>query len=156
MKRILLLIPAWLIFNAVSAQNVKVIDFSRLEQELSGKSDSVKVINFWASWCKPCIEELPHFDKVQEKLKDLKYSFVYVSLDFEDKKERAAQILKAKTLDGTFYLLKGDANEWINKINPEWQGDIPYTLLVYPGGKKKHGPQSFKSEEDLLTFIKSN
>lgn len=137
---------------SVSAQNLKVVEFDELHKEISSKSDTIKVINFWATWCKPCIIELPHFNEASEKISG-KYKFIYVSLDFESKLSKVKEMIKEKNLNGEYYLLVGDPNEWINKIDPDWQGDIPYTAVVQNGDIVKKAARSFDSADELLLFI---
>lgn len=141
---------------AIKAQELRLVNFPELEQELKKGSDTLKVVNFWASWCGPCIAEMPHFVKAQEEWKTAKVKFIYVSLDFVKNIQNAEKVARKKGLEGTWFLLKDDPNTYVNKIDPNWEGQIPVTLLVKPDqGYKIHYGQ-FTSYEELNTFIQEH
>lgn len=137
------------------SQTVEVVTFDELEAVIEENQEQTVVYNFWATWCRPCLMELPHFKEAEENFHD-QVSFIFVSLDFEDKKEKVQTALSSRGFKGTHYLLNGDPNEWIDKIDPSWQGDIPYTFLVKPGGEKVLAPYVFESKEQLFKFINEN
>ncbi|MBK9283688.1 MAG: redoxin domain-containing protein [Sphingobacteriaceae bacterium] len=99
------------------------------------KNEKPTVINFWATWCKPCVQELPSFDSLNASNKDVKV--ILVSLDFrEDLEKKVNPFLKKKALQSECVLLdEVNGNDFINKIAPEWTGAIPGTLFMH-GNKK--------------------
>jgi thiol-disulfide isomerase/thioredoxin len=135
------------------AQRVPVLNFSQVEQHYSSNSDTVYVVNFWATWCKPCIEELPAFLKVEQELKSTPFKLILVSLDFPQHiNTRVIPFLDKHGIKSDVYVLDDDANQWINKVNPDWDGSIPATLVV----KKKTASffnQTFEYDE-LLKLVK--
>lgn len=137
------------------SQTIEVVNFEELEAVIEKNHDKPVIYNFWATWCRPCLMELPHFKEAAEDFHD-KVTFVFVSLDFENKKEKAQAALSARGFKGAHYLLKGDPNEWIDKIDPSWQGDIPYTFMVKIGGEKVFAPYVFESKDQLVKFINEN
>jgi thiol-disulfide isomerase/thioredoxin len=130
------LVFSFLIITSVQAQ-VKSHTFSELEQKInSASSDSIYVINFWATWCGPCIKELPNFKDAQDSLAKSKVKFIFVSLDFPGSENRVLKVFTSKNLAGEVLMLnEPDANVWINKLAPEWQGDIPATWFVNKSNK---------------------
>ena len=134
-------------------QEIKYYSYEQLEPLLNKKNDTTYVVNFWASWCTPCLEEMPAFEKVRTKYKDEKFKLLLVSLDFPDHVESrlVPTIIKHKIKAEVVLLDDPDANSWISKIHPDWSGAIPATL-VYNASSKKFYERSFTYEEldDLI------
>src|SRR5690554_3904936 len=84
-----LILTAFFISSVLYAQEQKVpvMDFDAFEPYLNQDDKAVYVINFWATWCKPCIKELPYFEDLRKEYKDQGVHFVLVSLDFSEKLE---------------------------------------------------------------------
>lgn len=141
-----------------SLKKVVSLNFEALERQyLQKKNDSIYVINFWATWCKPCIKELPAFEKLASDYSDKKVKLLLVSLDFPDKLEsQVIPFITENKLQSEVVLLDdADANGWIPKISPEWSGAIPATV-IYKKGIRKFYEQSFTFEEletELKTFL---
>lgn len=135
---------------------VNVFDFERLEPYLNQKNDTVYVINFWATWCVPCIKELPYFEKLNQKYKNGKFKMILVSLDFPKMVEkRLLPFIQKNKLQAEVILLNDpDANSWIEKVAKEWSGAIPATI-IYKNDKQTFYEQSFTGEE-LEKVIKSH
>lgn len=134
---------------------LKSFNFDGLQPYLNQKNDTVYVINFWATWCVPCVKELPHFEKLNQKYKDGRFKMLLVSLDFPKMAEsRVIPFIKNKKLQAEVVLLNDpDANSWIEKVAQEWSGAIPATV-IYRNGRRKFYEQSF-TEATLETEIKS-
>lgn len=118
------------------------------EALLQNKNDSTYVINFWATWCKPCVKEMPYFEKLGTEYADDKVKVVLVSLDFPDRLEPLVVpfIAKNKIESEVVLLDDDDANYWIPKVSDIWQGAIPATL-IYKGEKRAFYERSFTYEE---------
>lgn len=115
----------------VKAGPIPIIQYNELEQITQKKDDTLRVINFWATWCKPCVEELPHFEKLAEHFKGKPVKVILVSLDFTNKIDMVSAFVQRKKIASTVILLnQGNPNEWISKISPDWSGAIPATLFV--------------------------
>ena len=133
-------------------------DFNRFEELYRGQSEETTyVINFWATWCKPCIKELPAFEQLNKKYKDQQVKVVLVSLDLPDLLEtQVVPFVKQKGLESEVVMLDdSDANTWIPKVAEEWSGAIPATLLI-KGRKEKFYERSFTYEEienELKTIL---
>lgn len=136
---------------------IDVFDFKSFKPFLHQKSDMVYVINFWATWCIPCIKELPAFKKIQQTYKDEKVKIILVSLDFADKiKSQLIPFIKKKGLKSKVILLDdSDANSWISEVNENWSGAIPATL-IYNKQERNFYPQPFtqeKLEKEINKFL---
>ncbi len=114
-----------------SAQTIEELNFEQLKPLLHQNTDTVYVINFWATWCVPCVEELPHFLTVAQDMRKKPVKFIFVSLDFPKNKEsRLIPFIKDKHLEERVILLNDpNSNKWINQVNTEWSGSIPATII---------------------------
>ena len=137
-----------------TTNSIKTFDFKGFEPYLHTKSDTTYVVNFWATWCAPCVKELPYFEEYYKKTKDQPVKVLLVSLDFpKDVEKRLLPFIKKKNLQPEVVLLDdGDADTWINKIDPNWSGAIPYTL-VFNKDKRGYFEQSFHSVEEIEQAI---
>jgi len=134
---------------------IEVYNFDQLESFLSSNTDKTLVVNFWATWCKPCIKELPYFEAIQTKYKD-DVRVVLVSLDFSDKLEsQLIPFVNENALQSQVVLLDDPyENEWIPKVDSTWSGAIPATLII-KGDKRLFYEKSFTQEEledEILKF----
>ena len=129
--------------------------FSQFEPWLHLESDTTYVINFWATWCKPCVEELPYFEALTENYKDQKVKVVLVSLDFAKQIEtKLLPFLKENKLQSqVLAMVDGKYNSWIDKVNPDWDGAIPVTL-IYNKEKRKFIGEQFADAADLENALK--
>lgn len=138
-------------------KKIRVYDFDGLEELLNREDDKTYVVNFWATWCKPCVEELPYFEAINDKYVDKQVEVVLVSLDFPSRAEELLLSFVEKRNIKSDVLLLDDPkqNTWIPKVDPEWSGALPATLIF---NKKKRAfyEKSFnfnQLEAELLSFI---
>lgn len=122
--------------------------YEQFQKLLQGNNDTTYVVNFWATWCIPCVKELPHFQQLYQKYKEQNMHLILVSLDFEDQLEKKLYpFLKKNPLEGEILLLSQKGmNDWIGKINENWEGSLPATL-IYKGSKQQFYAQSFEYDE---------
>jgi len=134
--------------------DLEIYDFNGIEKFLKKKDDKVYVINFWATWCKPCIKELPFFEELNAKYSDKNVEVILVSLDFPHLYETKLKpfILDNKLDSKVIVLDDVDMNAWIPKVSENWSGSIPATI-IYNKDSRKFFEQSFNFEE-LETEVK--
>lgn len=133
---------------------IKIVDYEGLAPLLASKNDTTYVVNFWATWCKPCVKELPYFEKLNESYKDKKVKVVLVSLDFPRQLEKQVVPYVKKNLKSEVWLLDdADANGWIPKVDKTWSGAIPATI-IYNKNDRMFYEHSFTYEE-LKTEVES-
>jgi thiol-disulfide isomerase/thioredoxin len=139
--------------SQIEAQNVRVFDnYSTLKKETLSDSNTIYVVNFWATWCAPCVKELPHFEKLNSENKNIKV--VLVSLDFKDQYEsKLLPFLKRKNIQSEVVLLTDkDYNAWLPTVDKDWSGSIPATLII-KNGKHFFAERIFSSDEELNEFV---
>lgn len=117
--------------------SLEPIEGQGLKTLLSNKSDKLLLINIWASWCAPCVMELPELIKLQRMYgTKRKFEFVTISMDNPDKKNEVLDLLRKDHIAVRNYLYTNDdRDKMINMVDPTWTGSLPYTLLIEPGGK---------------------
>lgn len=129
---------------AVAAQksNIPLIKLPQLLSMVSHPSDTLYVVNYWATWCRPCVAELPVFEQLSEMNANKKLKILFVSLDSPKKIGKVEAMKKEKNLKSDMLLLnETDPNRWINSVDSTWSGAIPATcfylkqkkLLFYEG-----------------------
>jgi thiol-disulfide isomerase/thioredoxin len=108
------------------------VDYAGLEPMLSKQNDTTYIVNFWATWCAPCIKELPYFQQVHDSYKDKKVKVLLVSLDFERQiQSRLLPFIEKNKITPEVVVLNDPAsNVWIDKVDPSWSGAIPATLFI--------------------------
>jgi thiol-disulfide isomerase/thioredoxin len=140
----------------VFAQQIPVLDYASLKKDyLNRQSDTLYVINFWATWCKPCIKELPYFDSLVAHFPSEKIKVVLVSLDFQEKLEKGLKpFLANKNIKSEVVLFDDQQTDfWINDIHQNWSGAIPATL-IYKNAERWFYEKEFNFDE-LIELIDS-
>jgi thiol-disulfide isomerase/thioredoxin len=127
---------------------VGLYTYERFKNYLEAENDTIYVVNFWATWCKPCVEELPSFEELYQNYKNKKVRLILVSLDFEKQIEsKLIPFMDKHKLKGEVLVLKQKGmNNWIDKIDPSWSGALPATI-IYNKNKRAFFEQSFDYEE---------
>lgn len=99
-------------------------------------TDKLTLVNLWATWCGPCVAELPEFVTMNRMYRGRKFQLVTISLDEPDKQDLAIKTLRENHVSARNYILKsGDRDKFAEALDREWPGPVPYTLLIAPGGK---------------------
>lgn len=121
---------------ATEEVTLDLIDEPALRALLQNDSDKLRLVNVWATWCGPCVQELPDFVDINRMYRNRDFEFITISADKPDKKDKALATLKKLEASNKNYLFNSeDKYKLIEAIDPEWQGALPYTLLIEPGGK---------------------
>jgi len=118
----------FILSSGLKAQDV--IDFEGLQKGIEKQNDTLYVVNFWATWCKPCVAELPFFERASGLNNDKAIKILMVSLDFKSDLERVSAFIQKKQIRNEVVLLSaGNPNSWIDLIDPSWSGAIPATVF---------------------------
>ncbi len=119
-------------------------------------NDTLYIVNFWATWCAPCVKELPYFAQSELTFNTKKVKTLLVSLDFVKDLERVRKFAESKRIVQDIYILNaGNPNIWIDKIDPAWSGAIPATAL-YRNGKKVLFHEGELNQSALDSIIQLN
>lgn len=135
---------------------VRILNFEELEPLLHKKEkDKIYVVNFWATWCKPCVDELPAFENLKESHKEVEV--LLVSLDFPNQiEEQLIPFIKKKNIQSEVVVLDDpNQNKWINAIDKTWSGALPATI-IYNNEYRNFYEQSFDElslQNELQKFI---
>lgn len=131
---------------------VEIVSFSKLQSIMESKEDeTVYLYNFWATWCAPCVKELPHFDKVVREYGD-EVKMILISQNEEKEVAAVQKYLDENQYRAENYLLeKGNPNVWMPMLNKKWTGAIPMTIIKYRNKEFFH--EGKMSEEFLRNEI---
>lgn len=135
--------------------SIPVYDFEGFQPYLEQQDETVYVLNFWSTWCRPCVEELPEFLRLADELSGQKVSFIFISIDFRKNLENAViPFARARGMEkGVVMLNDPDANSWISKVDESWTGSIPATL-IYKGPRREFHERKL-SYEELKSIVES-
>lgn len=145
------------IINAQSELKREIIKFDQFEKLIDKQDDVLYVVNFWATWCGPCVKELPDFMAVNEAMKGRKdFKMILISLD--EKENWQSEVLpfaEQNKLYVDLYLLDElrRMNYWIPRVDKKWMGSIPATVF-YKNGRKLRFVEKQLHREELETIIK--
>lgn len=157
MTRLILLIAVLFIIGPVKGQStlekdLKVVDYKEFEPYLNSSDGKVKVVNFWATWCRPCIKELPYFDALT-KTHSEEVEVILVSLDLKKHIDsKLIPFLEKNPLQSeVVVLVDPHENEWIPKVDEKWSGSLPATLII--AGDQRIFFEGSLEEEQLLAEL---
>ena len=133
---------------SADGKEIEVMDFDAFFPRLEMDNDSVYVINFWATWCAPCVRELPAFEQLHETYSDRKVKVILVSLDNPDLiDDRVIPFIERMDLQSEVILLDDpNSNRWIPLVSEKWSGAIPATV-IYSASHRSFHEREFEFEE---------
>ncbi|MEO9076563.1 MAG: TlpA family protein disulfide reductase [Gelidibacter sp.] len=137
---------------------LEVYDFEGLKPFLKTDTNKIFVVNFWATWCGPCVKELPYFEAINANYSHRNVEVLLVTLDFPKKYDSHVKpFIKKHDLKSKVLALNDmNSNTWIPEIDPDWSGAIPATL-IFNKDKRQFYEQTFTYEEletELKPFLK--
>ncbi len=153
MKSVITLIFSLILFTSCNTTETKIsekviqeIDIPKLEALLNADTDTTYIINFWATWCAPCLKEIPYFDQLGETYKKDKMKVLLVSVDLGSAYESGSvhdAMTKRNFQSQVLYITESDAGKYIDLVSPEWSGAIPATIVI----NNKKGIKNFYEQE---------
>lgn len=144
-------------FSLNAQQKPAIYKINDLMKRIHNKSDTIYVINFWATWCKPCVQELPEFEKLNIKNTNTKTKIkvILVSLDFkENLNDKLIPFLQKNNYTTECVILdEVDGNSFINNINPKWSGAIPATYFTKTNKSKEEFVEKKMTTESIESVL---
>ncbi len=136
--------------------SVESITLKQLQARvIQPQNDTLYIVNFWATWCKPCVEELPYFEEAGKNYAGKNVKILLINLDFASEKEKVGKFVQKKNLQNQVYMLnEGNPNHWIDKVEPSWDGAIPATIM-YRNGQKVFFHEGDLSQAELNSIIQT-
>jgi len=112
------------------------IDTAGIKDLVKNSSNKLRLINFWATWCGPCVTEFPDLVVIDRMYRGRPFEFITISADKPEKKAGVLNFLKEKQASNKNFIYKNsNVYEMIEAVDPDWQGGLPYTMIIEPGGK---------------------
>jgi thiol-disulfide isomerase/thioredoxin len=144
MGRIIIIAGLFLAAIVTNAQEIKRIKITDLEKTIA-ENKGPMIINFWATWCKPCVEEIPYFQEEVQKNTADSLQLILVSLDLEDYYPQKIMefATKRKFTAPIYWLDEFNADYFCPKVDSAWSGAIPSSLFINP----KTGYRKFREEQ---------
>jgi len=135
------------VFN-YNLTEIPYYEFDEFEKFLNIKDENIYLINFWATWCMPCVEELPYFETINTTYKHKRVKVILVSLDRKKEIEtRLIPFIKKHKIQSKVIVLNDvNPNKWIDRVDPNWEGSIPITI-IYDKNKRNFYEKTFTLEE---------
>lgn len=134
--------------------SLQQVDEKGLADLLKNKTDKLRLINVWATWCVPCVQEFSDLVYLNHLYRDRGLQLVTISSDDAKSKDKALGFLEKKQASGLNYIYSGDSKyKMIEAIDPKWQGALPYTIIIEPGGKVIYTKEGAFDVETLKKVI---
>jgi peroxiredoxin len=108
---------------------------NELKKILNNEGINYKLINVWATWCGPCVTEFPYFVDMNRMYRNREFELITISLDDLQRQPNALNFLTKKQASMKNYIFNGNKYAFIEMIDKKWEGSLPYTLFIAPGGK---------------------
>lgn len=130
------------------------ISSAEVKDLVRNSSDKVRLINIWATWCGPCLSEMPDLVIIDRMYRNRAFEFITISADKPSKKDEVIKILKNNEASNKNYIFNNDdVYELIEAVDPEWQGALPFTILVEPGGRILYKKQDTINPAEMKKLI---
>lgn len=130
--------------TASAQEQAKIVKLRELQEIISSKDNTINIINFWATWCAPCVKEMPLFEKLAQERKDVKVTLISMDLDLDPDPTKVYKFVARKKLQSRVLILdERDPNSYIEQIEKSWSGALPATLIV----NSKTGQRKFVEKE---------
>jgi thiol-disulfide isomerase/thioredoxin len=134
------------------------VDGKKLAATIAREKGHVVLVNFWATWCVPCREEFPDLVRLEKAYRDRGLRVLGVSADLAKDLPKIEKFLAAARPDFPNYCKKsgGDDQDFIESVDPNWGGELPFTVLYAKDGKKARtlsGKQSYADLERAVSAL---
>jgi peroxiredoxin len=137
---------------------LKLIDEKGIRALVKNDGKKLRLINVWATWCGPCVTELPDFVAMNRMYRQRDFELITISADSAQEKDKALEVLKRKQVSAVNYLFDSDDKyKLMDAVDPKASGPVPHTILVAPGGKvlyRHSGPcEPLKIKRAIVEYL---
>ena len=140
--------------SAAYSQTIESVELADLQKIIHSSSKRTLVINFWATWCAPCIKEIPLFEKLHKESKEVDVLLVSMDYDLDPNIQKVERFQSRKKIQSRIlFLMESDPNAWIEKIDKRWSGALPATLVINSKNGKREFVQGELEEGDLEKIV---
>lgn len=140
--------------GSVVAAQARIVKLQELKRVMEEPGEEVRVINFWATWCAPCIKELPLFEKLTRERKDVAVTLVSMDLELDPNPDKVHRFVARKKLASTVLILdESNPNAYIDEIEKQWSGALPATIVINSRTGKRKFVERELHEGDLEKLI---
>ena len=133
--------------------SIEELEVDAVKGLLKNEGSNYRLINVWATWCGPCVTEFPEFITMNRMYRNREFELVSISMDNVEKKTSALNFLTRKQASMKNYIFKGDKYAFIDALDKKWEGSLPYTLFIAPGGEVIYGKQGLIDAHELKKII---
>ncbi len=120
-----------LLSGTVCAQEARLIHLTQFQEDVKSEKGKIQVINFWATWCAPCLKELPLFEKLKSERSDIHIRLVSMDMDLDPNPDKVRRFVARKKLTSEVIILdERNPNKWIDQVDKRWSGALPATLII--------------------------
>jgi thiol-disulfide isomerase/thioredoxin len=156
MKKIITVLVLYIGFGStlLFAQKAEQIKLKDLQEVINSPAEHIQVINFWATWCAPCVKEIPLFEKLNAENKNVDVTLVSMDYDLDPNPDKVHRFMVRKKIQSKVVILaESDPNAWIDKIDKNWAGALPATLVINTKTGKRKLIQKELQEGELEKLI---
>lgn len=143
--------------HPAAGQPPRIVGLKELKDMMAQGTAEIHIVNFWATWCGPCIKELPYFEQITAKRHaGVKVILVSLDLDLDPDPEKVYQFVSRRNLRSQVVILEaGDPNTWIDAIEEKWSGSLPATILInHRTGERKFIDRALR-EGELEAYVQA-
>jgi thiol-disulfide isomerase/thioredoxin len=121
---------------------IEELSLDQLKSLVANKDGvNYRLINVWATWCGPCVTEFPSFVDMNRMYRNREFELITISLDEIGRKANALTFLTRKQASMKNYIFNGDRDAFLEAVDKKWEGALPYTIFIAPGGRVLYGKQ---------------
>jgi thiol-disulfide isomerase/thioredoxin len=151
---LVLLFAATVLGASLASAQARIVKLPELKKVMEEPGEGIRVINFWATWCAPCVKELPLFEKLNRERKDVAVTLVSMDMDLDPNPAKVHKFVARKKIASTVLILdESDPNAYIDEIEKQWSGALPATMVINSKTGKRKFVEKELHEGDLEKLI---